>query len=239
MNILDFLLCIVQFKCLILGVDNAICTYGGIVEFRKGLAPKLLEWSRPLKMLLVNTNVQRETKKMVSKAAALHHKYPDLTNNILNAMEDVAFIALTHLTSLCALMTAEGDNCQITTGGAGGSICQITTGGVGGSNCLITAGGAVDKVRACYEELGRLAAINHNLLGALGVSHLALDEVVRILGENGLQGKLTGAGGGGYAICLVPPYLGNDVLEKVMRDLSSRGFQAVVTDLGGNGVMVE
>lgn len=190
------------------GVDNTICTYGGVVEFRKGLAPKLLEVSSPLKILLVNTNVRRETKKMVSKVAALHHQYPDLTNNILNAMEDVSFIALQHLTPLCSL-----------TGPPEGAI--------------------IDRIRESYEELGRLATINHSLLSALGVSHLKLDEVIHVLAQHGLQGKLTGAGGGGYAICLVPPYTNSSVLEGIVRVLVSRGFQAVLTELGGLGVTVE
>ncbi|XP_018572384.1 mevalonate kinase [Anoplophora glabripennis] len=190
------------------GVDNTTCTYGGIVEFRKGLAPKLLEMLRPLKILLINTKVSRETRKLVSKVAALHHQYPDLTNNILNAMEDVAFIALQHITSLCTWTgTTEG---------------------------LVN-----DQIRNSYEELGRLASINHSLLSALGVSHLRLDEVIHILAENGLQGKLTGAGGGGYATCLVSPYVNPSVLEKAMLDLDARGFQAVLTEVGGNGVMIE
>lgn len=178
------------------------------MEFRKGLAPKLLEMSHPLRILLINTNVQRETKKMVSKTAALHHRYPDLTNNILNAMEDVAFIALQHISCLCSLID-------------------------------FTEASVNKQIRERYEELGRLTAINHDLLRALGVSHLRLDEAIHVLAENGLQGKLTGAGGGGYAICLVSPYTEPGVLEKVSHELSSRGFGVVLTELGGRGVMVE
>ncbi|KAJ8939295.1 hypothetical protein NQ314_011152, partial [Rhamnusium bicolor] len=190
------------------GIDNTICTYGSMVEFRKGLAPKLLEITCQFRIMLINTNIPRETKKLVSKVARLHEKYPDLTNNILNAMEDVAFIALHHISSLCALVGKEES--------------QVT-----------------DLVREHYEELGRLASINHNLLNSLGVSHLKLDEAIQILSENGLQGKLTGAGGGGYATCLIPPFVEAVVIENVVQIFSSRGFQVVITNLGGVGVTVD
>ncbi|KAJ8916499.1 hypothetical protein NQ315_000141 [Exocentrus adspersus] len=175
------------------GVDNTICTYGGVVEFRKGLVPKLLPVSRPIRILLVDTKVQRDTKKLVWHVAALHKQYPDLTSNILNAMEDVAFIALQHLTVLCS---------------------------------------APEQAEANYEELGRLASMNHNLLSALGVSHLKLDEVVHVLTEHGLHGKLTGAGGGGYAFCWVPPGFDEAALVDVMGALAARGVCGAVDGIG-------
>ena len=48
-------------------------------------------------------------------------------------------------------------------------------------------------------------SVNHGLLCSLGVSHPALSAVVdtaRTLG--GLHSKLTGAGGGGCAVTLIP-----------------------------------
>ena len=46
--------------------------------------------------------------------------------------------------------------------------------------------------------------MNHHLLTALGVGHARLDAALLVAAEAGLSGKLTGAGGGGCAIVLLP-----------------------------------
>ncbi|KAJ8956292.1 hypothetical protein NQ318_015028 [Aromia moschata] len=189
------------------GVDNTICTYGFMVEFRKGLAPKLLEGMCPLRILLINTHVPRETKKQVSKVARLHEQYPDLVENVLRAMEDVAFTALQRVAALNAALRARGD--------------------------------APPDTARYYDELGRLMTVNHHLLGALEVSHVRLDEAVLLLAMRGLHGKMTGAGGGGYAIGLVPPHMDARVVQDVAAELAARGFSVAITELGGPGLMLD
>lgn len=81
--------------------------------------------------------------------------------------------------------------------------------------------------------------MNHNLLATLGVSHPKLDKICSIIHEAGLHGKLTGAGGGGYAIALVPPYYDVPAMDELITKLKSEGFDAIVTDLGGPGVTVD
>nr|CAI5844500.1 unnamed protein product [Callosobruchus analis] len=78
------------------GVDNSVCTWGGMVEFRRGLAPKVVPIASLgiIRALLVDTRVPRDTARMVAKLTALYKSKHDLVNNILNAMEDVAFLAL-------------------------------------------------------------------------------------------------------------------------------------------------
>lgn len=46
--------------------------------------------------------------------------------------------------------------------------------------------------------------MNHHLLCALGVGHPSLSAVVNASEESGMACKLTGAGGGGCAITLLP-----------------------------------
>lgn len=50
-----------------------------------------------------------------------------------------------------------------------------------------------------------LFCFNHHLLNTIGVGHPALDKVCRLAAEAGLAAKLTGAGGGGCAVVLLPP----------------------------------
>ena len=47
--------------------------------------------------------------------------------------------------------------------------------------------------------------MNQQLLNAVGVGHPVLDEVCGLAQRHGLSAKLTGGGGGGCAITLVPP----------------------------------
>ena len=49
--------------------------------------------------------------------------------------------------------------------------------------------------------------INQGLLAGLGVSHPALGRVVEIFAGNSIHAKLTGAGGGGFALGLITPYV--------------------------------
>ena len=50
-----------------------------------------------------------------------------------------------------------------------------------------------------------LFTINHHLLNAIGVGHSSLDKIHNIALKVGIASKLTGAGGGGCAIALIPP----------------------------------
>jgi mevalonate kinase len=45
---------------------------------------------------------------------------------------------------------------------------------------------------------------NHRLLKEWGVSHFSLEEICELTDEFGLATKLTGAGGGGCAVTLIP-----------------------------------
>lgn len=90
-----------------------------------------------------------------------------------------------------------------------------------------------------YEEMGALMSINQHLLASLDVSHPRLDEIMRILTEHSLHGKLTGAGGGGYAIALVPPFFDAILLENVQKVLISKGFGVNCVIVGGKGVTIE
>ena len=47
--------------------------------------------------------------------------------------------------------------------------------------------------------------MNQHLLNAIGVGHPALDRVCAVAQQFGLPAKLTGGGGGGCAIALIPP----------------------------------
>ncbi|MEM0197755.1 MAG: mevalonate kinase [Fervidicoccaceae archaeon] len=84
-------------------------------------------------------------------------------------------------------------------------------------------------------ELGFLMNLNHSLLDALGVSTRRLNELVHVAKDSGAYGaKLTGAGGGGCVIALVPEK--QEIVETSMR---LHGSLVIRTKLGAEGVRVD
>jgi len=86
-----------------------------------------------------------------------------------------------------------------------------------------------------YETLEELMEINHHLLASLDVSHPALERVISSARRTGFKGaKLTGAGGGGCAIVLLPPEKGDE--SALVEALELEGFKCWRAKLGGKGV---
>ncbi|QRW04591.1 Cys/Met metabolism PLP-dependent enzyme [Ceratobasidium sp. AG-Ba] len=80
---------------------------------------------------------------------------------------------------------------------------------------------------------------NHAHLVTLGVSHPVLEEIKKITGEKyGLHTKLTGAGGGGCAVTLIPDDFTEDKMQLLLADLRASGFEPYSTAIGGSGLGV-
>ncbi|ORX67467.1 mevalonate kinase [Linderina pennispora] len=87
-------------------------------------------------------------------------------------------------------------------------------------------------------QLQDMIRINHGLLATLGVSHPALERVRDITGTRGMASKLTGAGGGGCALTLIPNGLPSAEVDAAGKELAEEGFQCYETNVGGPGVLV-
>ncbi|XP_077298309.1 mevalonate kinase [Arctopsyche grandis] len=183
------------------GVDNAICTRGSLVEFRKGTDPIFHKLTANLKVCLVNTNVGRNTKSLVEKVASLRERYPDVLNSIMEACDNLTVKALQIIKNI----EKEDD---------------------------------VDKRNMYYKNLSELFEINHNLLKTIGASHPTLEKICSVSNDLGFSGKLTGAGGGGFAIVLVPPYKTIEEVDTLIETLQQNKFVTQLTNLGGEGVTV-
>ncbi|XP_018333799.1 mevalonate kinase isoform X1 [Agrilus planipennis] len=191
------------------GIDNTICTFGSMVEFRKGSQPRVIELPTKFRMLLINSMVTRNTKSMIAVAQETKKEFPTVFDSILDAMNAVAESALETIIRLSQLKTVvEHENCD-------------------------------SEMVSLFKRLEKLTDMNQNLLAAIGVSHPKLDRICSILKENGLHGKLTGAGGGGFAIALVNHYHPDDKIKALMEKLETEGFSVQLTDLGGPGVLID
>ncbi|WWC66872.1 cystathionine beta-lyase [Kwoniella pini CBS 10737] len=91
------------------------------------------------------------------------------------------------------------------------------------------------------ELIARLETLireNHSHLVNLGVSHPSLETIVAATAAEpfGLATKLTGAGGGGCAVTLIPDDLPQSSLDALITTLEAQGFQPHLTAVGGPGL---
>jgi len=86
--------------------------------------------------------------------------------------------------------------------------------------------------------LSALIHENHGYLVALGVSHSTLETIKDKTSAEPyrLSTKLTGAGGGGCAVTLVPDDFKAQDLEILITELIREGFQPYLTSVGGSGL---
>ncbi|KAK7332965.1 hypothetical protein VNO80_29722 [Phaseolus coccineus] len=88
------------------------------------------------------------------------------------------------------------------------------------------------------ERIEELMEMNQGLLQSMGVSHAAIETVLRTTLKYKLASKLTGAGGGGCVLTLLPTLLSGTVVDKVVAELESSGFQCFIAGIGGGGVEI-
>ncbi|KAJ1647359.1 Mevalonate kinase [Coemansia asiatica] len=91
---------------------------------------------------------------------------------------------------------------------------------------------------ALQNHLADAVRLNHALLVALGVSHPSLERVRDVAAAHSMPAKLTGAGGGGCALALIPPSATDGDIESVIRELSVEGIRCYPTVIGGCGVKI-
>ncbi|PPR02595.1 hypothetical protein CVT24_002166 [Panaeolus cyanescens] len=85
--------------------------------------------------------------------------------------------------------------------------------------------------------LSALMEENHKHLVTLGVSHPSLETIrEKTASPHGLTTKLTGAGGGGCAVTLVPDDFKDEQLQDLINELIRENFQPYLTSVGGSGL---
>lgn len=197
------------------GIDNTTCTIGGVISFKNGEMKSL--GTCGLQIMLVNTKVPRSTKALVESVKQKLEKYPKIINPILESMGNLSEEALRILQELSSLTSNDTSN---------------------GDEPLIQDINAA-AVSDLYQDLGNLITMNQSLLGAIGVSHPSLEKVVQVAAEFGLHAKLTGAGGGGFALILLPRQRKADSFKQCMNALSALDYQVWMVDMGVPGLRLQ
>ncbi|KMQ99398.1 mevalonate kinase-like protein [Lasius niger] len=187
------------------GIDNSVCTYGGMIEFRRGEPVNVLPNMPSMKILLVNTEVSRNTKDLVERVTRLREIYPAVIDSIFDSIDAVSRTALQVL--------GEIHDAQTTNDAA--------------------------LLDSRYKKLFSLIHMNQGLLSTLDVSHSKLDIICSVARNYSFAGKLTGAGGGGYAYILLLPDTESELITHLSELLEKERFSVRTTSLGCNGVTIE
>ncbi|KAM3704900.1 hypothetical protein ACJW31_03G041300 [Castanea mollissima] len=180
------------------GLDNTVSTYGNIIKFRSGNLT-LIKSNMPLKMLITNTKVGRNTKALVAGVSERTIRHPDAMSLVFNAVDSIS-------NELSTIIQSPAPN-------------ELS-------------------ITEKEEKIEELIEMNQGLLQCMGVSHASIETVLRTTLKYKLASKLTGAGGGGCVLTLLPTLLSGTVVDKVIAELESCGFQCLLAAIGGKGAEV-
>ncbi|KAL8159539.1 hypothetical protein V2J09_001076 [Rumex salicifolius] len=175
------------------GIDNTVSTYGHMIKFRSGDLTRLKS-SMPIKMMITNTRVGRNTKALVAGVSERAIRHPDAMASVFSAVDSIS-----------------------------------------NELSVIIQSTATDEISLTEKEekLEELMEMNQGLLQCMGVSHTSIEAVLRTTLKYKLSSKLTGAGGGGCVLTLLPT-----LVDKVKAELESLGFQCFTAGIGGDGVEI-
>lgn len=214
------------------GVDNTVSSFGGAICFRKEVNRSVEDPAEKksieqingfgaLRILITDTQVPRDTKSLVAGVAKRKKEEPDYIQKILDEIESIT-------TEARELILKSNTTHQHPDGSSDRDENQKSP-----------------KQRTeTIQRLGELMNANHLLLSSLGVSHEKLEVVKRIAttyrskqdGSTGLQTKLTGAGGGGCAISLLPDDIDEGSLESIIVELEASKMKTYETQVGVPGL---
>jgi mevalonate kinase len=181
------------------GIDNTVSTFGNMIKFKSGELTRIKS-TMPLKMLITNTKVGRNTKALVAGVSERKLRHPVAMDSVFTAVDSIS-------DELAAVISSPvNDDFSVT-----------------------------DK----EQKLEELMEMNQGLLQCMGVSHPSIETVLRTTMKYKLVSKLTGAGGGGCVLTLLPTLLSGTIIDKVSADLESWGFHCLIAGIGGNGVEIE
>nr|AQT00804.1 mevalonate kinase [Osmanthus fragrans] len=180
------------------GIDNTVSTYGNMIKFRSGELTRI-KTNMPLKMLITNTKVGRNTKALVAGVSERTIRHPEAMSSVFSAIDSIS----SELASI--IQSPVTDDLAIT-----------------------------EKEK----KLEELMEMNQGLLQCMGVSHASIETVLRSTLKYKLSSKLTGAGGGGCVLTLLPNLLSGTVVDKVIAELESCGFQCLIAGIGGRGLEI-
>ena len=134
-------------------------------------------------MLLTNTQVGRNTKALVAGVGERALRHPAAMGAMFKAIDEIVEEVVTILLTPPENSEKKGEDLMVSSEECGPQLVFKTE----------------QEVR-----LQELVEMNQGLLQGIGVSHLSIESICQVTASYRLQSKLTGAGGGGCVLTLLP-----------------------------------
>ncbi|CAM6109119.1 unnamed protein product [Calypogeia fissa] len=219
------------------GVDNTVSCYGHVVRFKKGHLTRLHS-PRQLRMLITNTNVSRNTKALVAGVGELAVRHPTAMAAVFQAIEaiseEIVSILESPISNEIKLEESAAAGETIAAPVHPNGIAVNGSSKVNGSN----GHSPIPNSLKALSRLEELMVMNQCLLQCMGVSHPSIDEICGTTSRFHLSSKLTGAGGGGCVLTLLPTGISPAIVQKVETKLEFAGYSCFEAGIGGTGVQV-
>ncbi len=71
------------------GVDLAVSTYGGVISYRRGSKPAMIDIKKPMSLLLIDVGTPRRTGEMVRRVNLLREQYISIFEKLREAVEEI------------------------------------------------------------------------------------------------------------------------------------------------------
>ncbi|KAI6195570.1 Mevalonate kinase [Aphelenchoides besseyi] len=202
------------------GLDVVVCARGGLISYQQGQQPIPISCKADLRVIIVNTRVERNTLHMIGIVKQKLEKYPEVLTKIFDSMDEIAKEAARLLSQLPPVQS---------NGDADLSDEKEYEG--------LQVGVFIHLL--IYADIQELCRINNHLLNGIGVGHAKSAQICALLARYGIHTKLSGAGGGGTCFAFITKAASQTLLQMIESELCSLGFELWQPNLGGNGVVQE
>ncbi|CAI5446775.1 unnamed protein product [Caenorhabditis angaria] len=241
------------------GLDAAVCTYGGVASFKPGHRIEHLKNLPDLRVILVNSKVERNTARMVQTVKERLKKFPQVVDSMFGSIDAISLEAakVLHrplleengggdlqengLVSGSHMLEQDHHSLQPTRTASvrSSSLSSYVGGGKRNSSASVISQATSEKGELVdtFSKLNDLCRINNQLLIALGVGHPKVDQICTTLARYGIHPKMTGAGGGGSVFAFLKPDTPQTLLDMIDGELRKLGFDVWQPPLGGPGVV--
>nr|AMB19699.1 mevalonate kinase 1 [Taraxacum kok-saghyz] len=220
------------------GIDNTVSTFGNLIKFKSGDLT-CIKSNMILKMLITNTKVGRNTKALVAgvteRKKLIKFKSGDLTcikSNMILKMLITNTKVGRNTKALVAGVTERKNRHPDAMTSVFTAVDFISN-----EFASIIQSSSPDDLEK-EQKVEELMQMNQGLLQCMGVSHASIETVLRTTLNYKLTSKLTGAGGGGCVLTLLPSLLSGTIIDKVIEELEECGFQCLIAEIGGNGLEI-
>ncbi len=209
------------------GVDNTCSVYGGVIVYRRTPQGQTVDFlpsgciPKEIELLITDTKQPRTTSELVAGVRRMKEADPEGMAVKLAAFDQMALQWVTIIKAYLEAMEAKTNSTDSNDADADSDAASVKA------------------ANAFFQAVSEIVPENQALLNDIGVGHPTIDKVVEISKSFNLPSKLTGAGGGGCVLTLVPPMAAAEEKAKLLKEFEAAvtavKYQLITTIMGQDG----